>query len=260
VSAAGASTAGTGTGIGTRSGRQPARPRWWIEVAAIATFYVVYSAVRNLGTGASEEAEAFANARRIIRLERLLGLYQEEPIQEAFLASEWFIRLCNIFYGSFHFVVTAAALVLLFRRAPDRYGLWRNTLAVTTGLALVGFAGFPLMPPRLLPAGYGYVDTLATVGGLWSFDSGAMAKVSNQFAAMPSLHFGWSTWSALVLSSLVHSTGAKAALAAYPAVTLFTIVVTANHFWLDAVGGLVVLVIGYLVAAAISTRLGPKIP
>ncbi len=252
MSPAGAATADPGTP--SRSPRTPGRPRWWIEVAAIAVFYVVYSAVRNLGTGAGAEAEAFANARRIIRIERFVGLYHEETVQDWFLSSEWFIRLCNIFYGSFHFVVTAAALVLLFRRAPERYGLWRNTLAITTGLALIGFAAFPLMPPRLLPPSYGYVDTLAAIGGLWSFDSGAIAKVSNQYAAMPSLHFGWSTWCALVLSSLVQRGWAKVALAAYPAVTFFTIVVTANHFWLDAVGGLVVLVIGYLLASAISAR------
>jgi cytochrome bd-type quinol oxidase subunit 2 len=176
-----------------------ARLRWWREVVYVLGFYVVYSAVRNAGTGADSVTQAFHHAQSVIRIERLVGLYHEETIQELFLPHHWFIRGWNIYYGSFHFVVTAAALVWCFRKRPDRYPLWRNTLAATTALALLGFAFFPLMPPRLLPASSGFVDTLAHYGGLWSFDSGTMKAVSNQYAAMPSLHFGWSTWSMHVL-------------------------------------------------------------
>ena len=128
-------------------------------------------------------------------------------------------------------------------------------LGATTALAIVGFSLFPLMPPRLLDAGglyggarleaeqgiepFGFVDTLEANGGPWSFDSGAMQKVSNQYAAMPSLHIAWSTWCALVMWQLTRRRWARALIVAYPLMTLFGIVVTANHFFLDAVGGLV---------------------
>jgi hypothetical protein len=111
------------------------------------------------------------------------------------------------------------------------------------------------MPPRLLPAAHGYVDTLRVYGSLWSFDSGAMSKLSNQYAAMPSLHFAWSTWCALVLVPSLRSWWAKAAVVVYPAFTLFAIVVTANHFILDAAGGLVVLGVGSVIGFAIAARL-----
>jgi hypothetical protein len=107
------------------------------------------------------------------------------------------------------------------------------------------------MPPRLLPASYGFVDTLAQVGGLWSFDSGTMKAVSNQYAAMPSMHAGWSLWCVLVLWPITEGRPwAKPLLVAYPLATLFAIVVTANHFWLDAVGGALALTAGYAVASA----------
>jgi hypothetical protein len=230
------------------------RLRWWREVVYVAVFYGVYSAIRNSGAEGSA-AEAFRNARAIIRMERFVGLYHEETIQDLFLGQEWFIRLWNIFYGSAHFIVTAGALVWLFRRWPERYPVWRNTLAAMTGLALIGFAFYPLMPPRLLPDRYGYVDTLSVIGGLWSFDSGTMKQISNQYAAMPSLHIGWSCWSALVLFPMVKRPWVRALVAVYPMLTLFAIVVTANHFWLDAVGGLAVLGAGHFVARLITQKI-----
>ncbi len=224
------------------------KPRWWREVIYVLLFYGVYSLIRNQSASSETELTAFANARDVIRVEEWMGLYFEESMQDAFLRAEWFIWFWNVFYGTAHFVVTTAALVWCFRRAPARYRLWRNTLAVTTALALFGYAFYPLMPPRLLPATWGYVDTLAQIGGLWSFDSGAVKSVSNQYAAMPSLHFGWSLWSAFVLWPAARRRWTAALVAAYPVATLFAIVVTANHFWLDAAGGAAVLGAGYLVA------------
>ncbi len=227
--------------------RSEPKLRWWREVLYVIAFYVVYSFVRNAGTGADNVEQAFANARQIIRMEQFVGLYHEESIQEFFLGQRWFIQAWNVFYGSFHFVVTAAALVWCFRKRPDRYPLWRNTLAATTTLALIGYAFYPLMPPRLLPASYGYVDTLSEIGGLWSFDSRTMKAVSNQYAAMPSLHFGWSSWCVFVLWPATAShRWARILLAVYPVATLFAIIVTANHFWLDAAGGALALTVGYL--------------
>jgi hypothetical protein len=229
--------------------------RWWREVVYVAVFYLVYSFVRNqFGSAAVSAETAYENARDVIRVERAVGLYVEEAVQEAFLGWRWFIQAWNLFYGTFHFVVTAFAIVFLFRQVPERYVRWRTTLACTTALALIGFATFPLMPPRLLPPEFGYVDTLATYGGLWSFDSGAMKAVSNQYAAMPSLHFGWSTWCALVLAPAVRRPWLRALVIAYPLATLFAIVVTGNHFWLDAAGGALVLALGYLLGVAWDRR------
>ena len=92
------------------------------------------------------------------------------------------------------------------------------------------------------------MDTVADVGGLWSFDSGTMQRVSNQYAAMPSLHFAWATWCMLALWPTLRTRASRALIAAYPLATLFAVVVTGNHFWIDAVGGLVVLAAGQVLS------------
>lgn len=241
------------------------RLRWWREVFYIGTFYIIYTFIRNqFGSAQFDTLQAYNNAQTIIDIESVFGLYHEATIQSWFLGWDLFIQFWNVFYGTFHFAITIGVLLWLFARHRGFYALWRNTLAFTTGLALIGFSLFPLMPPRLLcdcewgaadadpafvEADHPYVDTLSEYGGLWSFDRGTMARVSNQYAAMPSLHFAWSTWCALALWSRVRHGRTRFLAAAYPAATLFAIVITANHFWLDAVGGAVVLTIGYQLGA-----------
>ncbi len=234
---------------------RPPRLKWWFEVAFAGTFYAVYTSIRNqFGSAAVSPSRALTNAQRVIDLEGSMGLYHEATIQDWFDSADAFLRFWNIYYGSLHFIVTLGVMVWLYRRHPKRYRQWRATLASMTGLALIGFATFPLMPPRLLgdcgpyggcQPGHDFVDTLADVGGLWSFDSGTMQEISNQYAAMPSLHVGWSTWCLLAVYPVLRSRLSRAAMIVYPLGTVFGIVVTANHYWIDAVGGLIVLAAGY---------------
>lgn len=236
---------------------EAAAPRlyWWREVITIGLFYGVYTAVRNQGIVHDSAVQARHHADQIIGFEKFFGLYFERALQDTFINMKWFIQFWNIFYGSAHFLVTIVAIVCLFRYDKARYPVWRNTLAVTVALALLGFTFYPLMPPRLLPASFGYVDTLQVIGGLWSFDSGTMAKISNQYAAMPSLHFGWSSWCAFVLVPMIRPLWGKVLMASYPFVTLFCIMVTANHYWADALGGAVALGAGYLIGGRLLTQL-----
>ena len=230
--------------------------RWWREVLYILAFYAAYTLVRDVGgTRPVSRAHAFANAKKVVDLERWLGLFQERRIQGWFLPSHLLVRSLDDFYGTAHFVITLGALVYLFRRQPWRYPLLRNTLAITTGLALIGFAFFPLMPPRLLPPSYHIVDTLHTIGGLWSFDSGPMNAVSNQYAAMPSLHFAWSLWCALALAPAAPRPWVRVVVWCYPAVTLLCILVTGNHYVLDAAGGALTLALGYGGARLLATSM-----
>jgi membrane-associated phospholipid phosphatase len=251
------------------------RVHWWKEALIVSVFYALYSWTRNQ-FGSNKIAadgipdQAFTNAERIIQLERWLGVFHEESIQDLFLPYRHFIQLWNTYYGTAHFFVTIAVFVLLYVKRRDVFPQWRNTLAAMTALAIVGFAWFPLMPPRLLdepcPAqveyeyggaciptglrgddGFGFVDTLSEYGGPWSFDSETVASISNQYAAMPSLHIGWATWCAIAVWPLVRRRWVKILVLLYPAVTLFCIVVTANHYVLDGVGGLVVFGVGALI-------------
>jgi PAP2 superfamily len=247
-------------------------PRWWKEPLIIAAFYGIYSYARNqfgsanLAAGA-EPTGAFDNAQRVIHWERSLGLFRERTVQGWFLGWHWFLRFWNVFYGSAHFVVTIAAFVWLYKRARGRFARWRNALAFTTALAIVGFSLFPVMPPRLLDdtgrfggarlvaernqTPSGFVDTLKRDGGLWNFDSGAMTRLSNQYAAMPSLHTAWSTWCAFVMWPLTRRRWARALTVLYPLATVFCIVLTANHYWIDGVGGVLALGVGVVLGRAL---------
>lgn len=256
---------------------------WWKEALIVAIFYGIYSWTRNQ-FGSNKIAadgipeQAFTNAERVLRTEIWLNLYHEQTVQSWFLPYHFFIQFWNTYYGTAHFIVTLGVFVLLYVKRTDVFPQWRNTLAAMTALAIIGFAWFPLMPPRLLDepcpipaeiaeaidvrvsyggacipsdlrpeAGFGFVDTLADYGGPWSFDSETMASISNQYAAMPSLHIGWSTWCAIAVWPLLRRKWTKALVLLYPAATLFAIVVTANHYWLDGIGGLVVFGLGALI-------------
>src|SRR4051794_26563046 len=227
---------------------------WWAEIIAVIAFYFLYSTVRNT-TAKGGPGEAFRHAKDIIHLERLIGVYHEETLQDWALHLKPLIVACNYFYGSFHFVVTIGTAVFLYRKFSDDYPLFRNTLGIATALALIGFATYPLMPPRLLPHSYSFVDTLAKYPTFWSFNSGAVSKISNQFAAMPSVHCAWAGWCAVVLTPRVKHVSLKVAAAVSPLFTITVIVLTGTHYILDAVGGFAVLGAGYF-AARVATRAG----
>lgn len=242
------------------------RLRWWREILIALVFYLLYSWVRNrFGAGPESLDIAFRHARGVIKVERAVGLWFEPGLQDWYLSlpGNGFVRGWNIYYGTAHFFVTIGLLVAVFVWAPHRYRFLRTMLAGTTALALIGFATYTLMPPRLLDSSsqfgacrglaagcnqYGLVDTIERYGGIWKFGQGGMAEISNQYAAMPSLHMGWSTWCAIALVVVIGKGRARWLAFLYPATTLFCILVTANHYWLDAVFGGMVLAGGWLIA------------
>ena len=245
------------------------RLHWWSEILIVLGFYGVYTMIRNLfgsELGASVKQAAIDNAYDMIALERAVHLFGEKGIQDLFIEWDLFIQFWNIFYGFCHFAVTIGVMLLLYLRHPQRYGVQRTVLAFTTGLALIGFAFYPLMPPRLLndcgPFGacdlkYSYVDTLVDPGGFWSFNSSAMMDISNQYAAMPSLHIAWAIWCVVAALPVLRRRWMRLALLSYPWLTLFAVMVTANHYWIDAVGGLLAVVIAYPLGVLLARRLPP---
>lgn len=275
------------TTVEQRATAAPTRPHrlyWWREAILIVGFYLIYSWSRNQFGSARIASDgvperAFNNAMKVIRAEQAVGLFHEKAMQGWFLGSKPFMQFWNAYYGVAHFVVTIGVFIVLYKKRPDVFPIWRNTILLTTGLAIIGFSLFPLMPPRLLdqpcPAdskidaqgneityyggdcifsrerplnidGFGFVDSLEKFGGPWSFDNEAIKDLSNQYAAMPSLHIGWSTWCAFAMWPLLRKKRWRAAMLLYPMITLTCIIVTANHYWLDGVGGLVVLGVGFV--------------
>ena len=170
---------------------------WWVEILAILVFYFVYSAVRNRTAARHRSARVPATPSTIIRWQQRLGIYHEETIQEWALHFRPLIIAANYFYGSLHFIVTIVAGIFLFRKFSDDYPRFRNTLGDRDRARAHRVQALSRsMPPRLLPGSYGFVDTLAKYPTFWSFNSGAVSKISNQYAAMPSVHICWATWCA----------------------------------------------------------------
>ncbi|MDG9701928.1 phosphatase PAP2 family protein [Streptomyces sp. DH37] len=227
--------------------RAPRRPRIWFEIALIAVSYWTYSMIRNAVP--EQEAQALRNADWLWEAERALGIAVEQSLNHAVNGVTWLIVSMNYYYATLHFIVTVGVLVWLYRRHPGRYAATRTVLFATTAVALLGYYLYPLAPPRLMESVH-FIDTVKVHDTWGSMASGNMANVSNQYAAMPSMHIGWSVWCGITIALLAAPLWVKILGWLYPAVTLVVIVCTANHFWLDAVGGVVCLGIGFAISRA----------
>jgi len=225
--------------------RTPRRPRLWFEILLIAVSYWTYSLIRNAVP--EQRGQALRNADWIWRAEHHLGIAVEESVNHAVNSVTWLIVGMNYYYATLHFVITLGVLVWLFRSHPGRYAATRLVLFATTGVALVGYYLYPLAPPRLMNGSH-FVDTVMVHQTWGSMASGDLKHMSNQYAAMPSMHIGWSVWCGLTIFALAKVPWVRVLGLLYPAATLTVIVATANHFWLDAVGGLLCLAFGFTVA------------
>ncbi|MEW2046977.1 phosphatase PAP2 family protein [Streptomyces sp. NPDC005476] len=225
--------------------RTPRRPRLRFEILLIAVSYWIYSLVRNAVP--EQRSEALRNTDWIWRVEHGLGIAMEESVNHAVNSVTWLIVGMNYYYATLHFVVTLTVLVWLYRSHPGRYAATRLVLFATTAVALVGYYLYPLAPPRLMPGG-DFVDTVMVHQTWGSMASGDLKHMSNQYAAMPSMHIGWSVWCGLTVFALAKLPWVRILGLLYPAATLVVIVATANHFWLDAVGGILCLAFGFTVA------------
>src|SRR4051794_16387669 len=221
-------------------------PPGLVQVASLVLFFQWYSLARSWVTGPA--ATAYGNARAILTMQRWLHLPAESTVQAGLLRHLEWVPVVNILYGAVHFVVPLIALVLLYRTRPNRYRLAVRVFVAMNAMALLVFAMFPLMPPRLLPAGYHIVDIGARYATLPADQALANGR-GNGFAAMPSLHIGYAVWVCFALWPLIPKRWRPATLL-YPVVMSLVVVVTGNHYWLDLVGGALIAVVAVRVATS----------
>lgn len=197
------------------------------NVALIGVLWLAYAAVR--GVTAGDLVTATENARSIVELQAALGLPSEQAIQQALLDHTWLLRSANVHYLAVHFPFTVAFLAWAWWRHRASFARIRNALIATTSLGLVVHLIYPLKPPRMLR---GFVDTAAVLGPD-PYDLSISAG-ANQLAAMPSLHVGWALLVALGIIS-VGTSRLRWIAVLHPVITLAVVVVTANHYWTDAI-------------------------
>lgn len=229
--------------------RRPLRSRIAIELAWVVGMLVLYNVGRYIAR--HHVGPAFDNAMQLWDFERWLQFPSEQAVQDTLLqAWPWAVEMANRYYAAMHFPTTAAFLVWMFLRRPDYY-LWiRRALVVLTSAALVGHLAFPLAPPRMLPE-LGFVDT-GILYDMSVYGADGANSIANQYAAMPSLHVAWA---ALVAVGLIVSTRTRWRWfwMIHPVITLAVVVVTANHYWLDGIIGIILLTI----ALAVTVRARP---
>ncbi|MDH2390533.1 phosphatase PAP2 family protein [Streptomyces sp. HNM0663] len=225
------------------------RPRWQPELLLIAVVYAAYSGGRLLARG--DVTTAVDHGLAILRAEKALALDLEHPLNRLFSSTPALGIPADFVYASLHYLVTPAVLIWLFRRRPARYRAARAWLMISTLLGLVGFTLVPTCPPRLLDAAHGFVDTMAQFSsyGWWGGEASAprgLGGMTNQYAAMPSLHVGWALWCGAVLWRHGRTAPTKAFAVGYPLLTAVVVMGTANHYFLDAVAGAAVMGVGAL--------------
>jgi PAP2 superfamily len=225
-----------------------------LQVALFLGIDLAYEATRHVSAGAA--ATAFAHARDVVHVEQAIGIFDEESIQRWALSRPWAIDVANVTYFAVHFVISIVFITWVYFRRHDHYRFVRNIVFITDLLALVGYLIFPSAPPRMLH-GLGIIDTLATAAV--SQHSPAIADLANPFAAVPSIHTAYALIVSAVLLALSRRRIVRLAAALYPALIVFTIVVTGNHFWLDAVSGALVVALAMFAAWRIEAR-WPTLP
>ncbi|MFC5071820.1 bifunctional glycosyltransferase 87/phosphatase PAP2 family protein [Kitasatospora cinereorecta] len=233
------------------------RPNLLLELLLIRVVYSAYAQVRLAATAGRSTAEE--HGRQIHSVEQWLHIDIEHRINHAVVDIAWLRDFFDYYYSTFHFIVPLAILGVLYVRRPPDYRWARSSIGFATVLALVGFWLYPLAPPRLMP-GLGFIDTVHGVQDFAKPDYGTLTSMTNQYAAMPSLHFGWSLWCGVVIVLLAPKAWMKALGLLHPLFTVSAIVATGNHWVLDAVGGALVVALGFGLTYVLSgpRRLRPR--
>jgi hypothetical protein len=205
------------------------------EILAIIGLYLVSELSRGIARGGAEVAQRHADS--IVRLERGAHVFGEPAVQRAAHHVPGLPTLLGYAYVSLHLVVTAAVLTWVYRRYNHHYRTLRNTFFAANALAIAGYWLFPTAPPRL--AGVGIGDTVSGATSV-NLTSSFVSTFYNEYAAVPSMHIGFSVISGLAIFTLARSRALRVAGLLYPLFVLFVIVATGNHFFFDAAAGALV--------------------
>lgn len=214
------------------------------EVVVVVVSFLVYYFIR--GAVVDRAGEALARGINVIELEQRLGIYRELTMQSWIIDHYWMIKSVNWIYFWGHMPLVVVLAIWLYTRHRKAYRLTRNAFLASGAIALVMYWAFPVAPPRLIPFA-GFIDTMAQFDKVGYNAQEARAFV-NPYAAIPSLHFGWSLLLGVVVAWVGKNPIAWAFGAVWPVAMFFAVVMTGNHFIIDAVIGAVVSFAGLGIA------------
>jgi PAP2 superfamily protein len=228
--------------MGARARLMQARvlPRGWLDVlrqvSLFLAAYLAYDIVRGLVEGDRATA-AFQNARALIAIERALHLFVEPSVQAWASGSHFVLVSASWLYVNAQGSVTIAALLYLYLRHNHSFYFVRNMFLIAMAIALVGYTVFPTAPPRFMPE-WGFIDTVSDFTPVKvSHTSASMSALFNPYAAVPSMHVAFALMIGWTLARVARRSAVRVVWVVYPFLMTFVIVVTANHFIVDALLG-----------------------
>ncbi len=214
-----------------------------MELLLMVPLYLFYLFVRGITEGRT--SEAVSRAASIIKFEQAIGIFWEPRLQAGILDIEFLVNLMNWIYMWGFWPVILLAAIWMFFRHREAYHLYRNAFIISGAIGLLIFALFPVAPPRFMEA-WGFVDTIAERSDVYGLFQ--TPDFVNQYAAMPSLHFGWS----LLLGTAIVGQATHLLLRLFglvlPIAAFASIVLTANHYIVDGLAGGSVAMLGLLAA------------
>lgn len=245
----------------TLPGRRSLLARAWsarwpfgAELALFLVLNVVYEWLRDL-VATEDITRPLEHAGQIVDAEKALGLFVEPDIHDWVLSVGWAEFLTTWTYTLAHTTGFVTMFLFMWFRRREQYPVFRNWFWLTNGIAVLGYWLYPLAPPRL--TGIGFEDPTKEsleLGGSLSW----FQPFRNEFAAMPSMHVGYTVLFALTLFLVLRPSPWRWLAWLWPAGMLFVVMATANHWWLDGVGGAVCVGLGLLAAHLLSERSLPR--
>ena len=216
-------------------------PRGWLDalrqVSLFLAFYLAYRLVRGLVAG--DASAAFAHARDLISIERTLHVFIEPSVQAWAMGSHLLMFIASWLYLNSQTTITVLALLYIYSRHNSRFYFVRNMFMIAMAIALIGYAVFPTAPPRFLPE-WGFWDPVSSLTGVSvSHASSSLTAMTNVYAAVPSMHVCFALMIGCTLARLAKHRVTAALWLLYPLLMTFVIIVTANHFLIDAFLGAV---------------------
>jgi hypothetical protein len=233
-------------------------PNGWIDpliqIGMWFAAYYLYRLVRGIVDG--QVVTSFAHARGVVSFERSLGLFFEPGLQRLGLDHvHWLVDATNWCYVNMHLFGTAAFVIWLYFARNEAFYFVRNMFMVAMGLALIGYLIFPTAPPRFLPE-WGFTDTVSSFVGDAAANTASV--LYNPYAAIPSMHVAFALMLGFSAAKLVKTRALKMAFYGYPLWVTFVTVMTANHFWIDAVLGALTAGAAYWAASSALARARPN--
>ena len=214
--------------------------------------YFAYFGVRAISEGSS--SIALENARLLIEIEKHAGIFVEPSFQGLMLSSEALVDIVNWIYIWGHWPVIGGVAIWLFARRPNAYRTYRNALLISGAIGLVFYIGFPAAPPRFTDLGF--VDTVFSQSNVAQLMQ--PTSFTNEYAAFPSLHFGWSLLMATAIFRESRKHPLRMVAWLLPLGMFVSIVATANHFIVDAIAGGLVALIGLRASLLLEQGVMPR--